>query len=88
MSSHIKEVWTPKPMTASGTITQAGGEIGGFLCSSSTSGTLVITAGIASGGASILASTPMVAGQFYPMKFYVQDGAYATLTNCTGTFQI
>jgi len=75
-------------MTASGKITDAGGKVGGFLCTSSTSGTLQITDGIASGGSTVLASMSVAAGTFYELGYYAQNGLYAVLTNCAGTFQV
>lgn len=82
----VKEVWTPKPMTASGKISARGGKIGGFLCTSSTSGTVQITAGESSGGSTIVAEMSVTAGAYYPMPFECPEGAYAVLTNCAGTF--
>lgn len=84
----VKEVWTPKPMTASGTVVRQGMHMGGFLCTSSTSGTLQITAGEASGGAVIVDTMGVTAGTYYPMPFYCADGAYAVLTDCAGTFAV
>ncbi len=84
----VNEVWTAKPMTASGAVTLPGGKIGGFICSSSTSGTITITSGTVSGGSSILASTPVTAGEFLELGLYCPDGAYVAISNCTGTFQI
>jgi hypothetical protein len=88
LSNHVKEVWTPKYMTASGPLVQRGGCCGGFLCSSSTSGTIAITSGTVSGGSTIVASLAVTAGQFVELGHYYQDGAYVTLTNCAGTFQV
>lgn len=88
MSSRVKELFRPNPLTASGTITKAGGEVGGFLCTSSTSGTLQITDGEASGGATLVAAFPVVAGTYYKLGFYLQNGAYAVMTNCAGTFGV
>ena len=88
MSSKVKEVWMPKPMTASGAITSRQGKIGGFLCTSSTSGTVQISAGEDGSGDDIVAEMSVTAGTYYPMPFYCADGAYAVLTNCAGTFQV
>ncbi len=84
----VNEVWTPKYMDASGTLTLAGGKVGGFICSSSTSGTIEITDGIESGGDTIVEALPVTAGEFVELGLYLANGAYVTLTTCTGTFQI
>lgn len=88
MAQHVKELWRYKPMTASGELVPRDGKVGGFVCSTSTSGTIEITEGTTSGGASILASTVVTAGQFIELGYLLPKGAYATLTNCTGTFQV
>lgn len=83
---NVKEIWTPKPMSASGKLVAAGGHIGGFLCT--TDGTLKITAGETSGGADIVSQISVTAGTYYPMPFYCQTGAYAVLTSAAGTFAV
>lgn len=88
MAQHVKELWRYKPMTASGTLAPRDGKVGGFVCSTSSSGTLAISEGEASGGAAILATMAVTAGQFVELGFLLPQGAYATLTNCTGTFQV
>jgi hypothetical protein len=85
LSNHVKEVWRPKPMSASGQLAERGGTCAGFLCATSTSGTVEIKATDAS-GATVIIATPVTAGSYTPMPSYFQDGAYAVLTNCTGTF--
>lgn len=81
----VTETYTPKPMTASGEITPRGGKLGGFFCTSSTSGTLVIAD---LDGGSILASTSVTAGTWYPLPFSTPNGAVATLTSAAGTFAV
>jgi hypothetical protein len=86
---HTREVWSAKPLDASGALVPAsGGAVGGFLCTSSTSGTLQITAGDASGGDDIVAEMSVAAGTYYRLGFYCPLGAYAVLTNAAGTFQV
>lgn len=82
----VREVYTPKRMTASGTLVEIGGEIGGFLCT--TGGTLQITLGTTAGGADILSSISVVAGTYYPLGFRCPNGAYAVLTTAIGTFTV
>ena len=81
----VKEVGTPKPMSASGALVPAGGNVIGFLCATSSSGTVEIKADDAS-GATLIIATPVSAGSFTPFPSYFQTAAYAVLTNCTGTF--
>lgn len=82
----VKEIWTPKPMTASGKLVEAGRHIGGFLCT--TAGTLQITAGETSGGADIVAVFDVTEGTYYPLPFYCASGAYAVLASAQGTFAV
>lgn len=82
----VKEIWNPKPMTASGPLVERGHHIGGFLCT--TDGTLQVTAGVVSGGADIVSAISVTAGSYYPMPFYCQNGAYAVLTTAAGTFAV
>lgn len=83
----VREVWKPKALSASGMIVERGRAMGGFLCT--TAGTLQVTAGEASGGATIVASFAVSAGTWYPLPFYCQDGAYAVLGGgAAGTFGV
>ena len=82
----VREVYTPKRMTASGTLVSHRGEIGGFFCT--TSGTLQITDGTDPGGADILSSISVTAGTYYPLGFRCINGAYAVLTTAVGTFTV
>jgi hypothetical protein len=82
----VREVYTPKRMTASGTIVEFRGEIGGFFCT--TNGSLQITEGKDPGGADLLSTISVVAGTYYPLGFRCHTGAYAVLTTAVGTFTI
>lgn len=83
----VKEVGNPKPMSASGALAGAGANVIGFLCATSSSGTLEIKKDSASGTTLVLA-TPVTAGSFTPLAACFQDATYAVLTNCTGTFLV
>ena len=72
------------PLTASGKIC-SGGVLRRYIAS--TAGTVVITVGTTSGGASILASTATTAGMVLELGIRVSAGAYATLSG-TGTFVV
>lgn len=86
MAGDVREIWSPKYMTASGAIVDINGSLGGFFCS--TAGNVLITAGLNAGGATIVASFPAVAGTYYPLPFKCNTGAYAALTTAVGTFAI
>lgn len=77
-------VGSPVPMTATGIVCK-GGVIRRYIAS--TAGTVVITAGTAAGGASILASVATTAGMVLELGIRVPSGAYATLSG-TGTFVV
>lgn len=85
----MKTLFKYKPMSASGTITKndAASKIGFFLCT--TGGTLAISEGEASGGATIVASLTLTAGQRVELMINTPLGAYATLgSGCVGTFGV
>lgn len=86
MANRVKELGTPKILSASGALGGPGVTVMGFLCASSTSGTVKITSGATSGGSDVVAETPVTAGSWTPIPGIFLDGAYAVLTNCTGTF--
>jgi hypothetical protein len=82
---NVREIYTPKRMTANGMIVPIGGQIGGFFCT--TAGTLQITVGEASGGADMISSFSVAAGTMYPFNLYCETGAYAVLGGgAVGTF--
>jgi hypothetical protein len=76
--SKVREVWRPKQMSASGTLVDRAGQISGFMCT--TAGTVSITDGTTSGGATIVAPITTVAGTWYPLPFQFDNGAYANIT--------
>lgn len=84
-----KSLFRAKYMTASGTVCPGGssGKIGYFICT--TGGTLVLTDGIAAGGATILASLTLAAKDRVELMLDCPNGAYATLGGgCVGTFGV
>ena len=86
MADLVKENWRAKPMSASGALCAPGGKMGGFFCT--TGGAVKITAGTASGGATIVDEFTAVAPNWYPMPFDLPEGAYVTLTDAIGTFAV
>ena len=85
MSSNVREIWSPKLMTASGCVVQENGALGGFFCT--TGGTVQITRGVIAGGADMVPSFTAVAGTYYPLPFICNTGAYAVL-GASGTFAV
>jgi hypothetical protein len=83
---NVRELYTPKRMTATGMICAAGGSLGGFFCT--TGGTVQITVGEAAGGADMVSAFTAVAGTFYPLGFRCDTGAFAVLTTAIGTFLV
>jgi hypothetical protein len=57
------------------------GGILGFLCNSTSSGTIALSAGTASGGASITGTITPTAGTWYPLPIESATGIYATIAN-------
>lgn len=87
MAMQVQEIFRHKLMTASGTLVGINGNVGGFLCT--TSGTLQITSGIASGGSDIVKAFDVTEGSWYPIPFKFPNGAYAVLGGgAEGTFGV
>lgn len=86
MSNHVKELGTPKALSASGALGGPGVTCIGFLCATSSSGTMKITEGDVSGGSDVVLQISVTAGTFYRIPARFPKGAYAVLTNATGTF--
>lgn len=71
---HIKERYTPVPMAANATYITTSDQIGGFLCK--TAGTISVVAK----GVTLVDAVAVAAGVYYPLPFYVGDtGATITL---------
>jgi hypothetical protein len=84
---NVREVFTHKRMTASGAIFSGIGALGGFLCT--TAGTLSIETGTDGNGTEVVSSLTLTAGQWVPLPFAFNDGAYANLGGgCIGTFAV
>lgn len=82
MATFTKEAGTPVLLTSSGAISKGPGTLLGFFVSSTSTGTIVLNDGGASGTAISGTITP-AAGQFYrfPAQFVNAAGAYAVLAN-------
>ncbi len=75
------------PITGTGQVKTGFGAIVGFFCSSSTSGTLTVYDSASGASNQIVASFPLVAGQYYPLPFALANGLYAVVGGAaTGTF--
>lgn len=84
--SQTVNVGSAVPLTASGTICKKG-VVRRFICSAT--GTLAITAGAASGGATLVAAMTVTTGVVVELGLRVNTGAYATLaSSATGTFVV
>ena len=57
------------------------GGILGFFCNSTTSGTIALSAGTASGGAAITGTITPAAGTWYTLPIESATGIYATIAN-------
>lgn len=86
----VNESYSPWPLAASGLVVGAeGGQIGGFLCT--TSGTVRLSYGSAGAGAEFVAEVAVTAGVFLPMPFSIPPGSYAYATlggGAEGTFAV
>ena len=67
-------------VSASGTVKSTPGILLGFLCNSTTSGTIVLKDGGSSGTAMTGTITP-TAGQWYPLPVAFETDLYATIAN-------
>lgn len=61
--------------------TSLSGAILGFFCNSTTSGTIVLSKGTASGGTAITGTITPTAGTWYNLPFVSENGLYATIAN-------
>lgn len=83
----VREIWKPRRLAASGMAVERNRSMGGFFCT--TAGTLQITDGETSGGADLVSQFAVTAGNWYPLPFATQNGAYAVLGGgAVGTFGV
>jgi hypothetical protein len=83
---NIQERYTPYPVAANATVEIAGSALGGFLCT--TAGTITVVRN-ASGGnpqLTILTAHPVSAGIYYPLPFYLgtQGGTFTAAGGASG----
>lgn len=76
----------PLHLAVSGAVKSTAGVLFGFLCETSTAGTIDLYDGTGTGGTHFLQAFPVSAGNFTPIPAGFTTGLYATLTNCTGCF--
>jgi hypothetical protein len=86
MAALVQNAGTYKHVAAagSGMLVTPGGVIERYVCT--TNGTIAISEGVASGGATILATLSVVAGTTYNFGFRCPRGAYVTVSSAVGTF--
>ena len=78
---HYQTSGTPVKLTGSGAISLHAGTLLGFYVASTSSGTIVLTDGGASGTAVSGTITPGVGWHEFPAEFVASTGAYATIAN-------
>jgi hypothetical protein len=71
--------YTPVVLSASGIVRKGAGQLGGFFCASSSSGTLVLYDNTAASGTIILTTVNLVAGTYYNFPAQLINGAYASI---------
>ena len=76
----------PAYENASATINPEAGVLFGFLCSTSSSGTIDLYDGLDTSGTHFVQGFTVTAGQFTPIPCAYKKGLYAGMANCTGTF--
>ncbi len=74
------EVGSPKVMSATGTVKVVSGQLLGFFCNSTTSGTLVLRDG-GSGGTAISGTITPTAGTFYRFPAAFGTDLHVTIAN-------
>lgn len=77
--AYVKERYAPHPVSADGSLTVRGDSIGGFLCI--TAGTITVIRNNDDGTTTtIVAALPVSAGVYYPIPFYLgKNGGSVTL---------
>lgn len=79
--SNVQERYTPEVVGVNTTIPLYSNSIGGFLAK--TAGTITVTA---SNGTVLVNAHPVTAGGYFPLPFYVGDGAsFTTAGGASGT---
>lgn len=82
---HVQERYTPKPVAANSTVTISGSGVGGFLCT--TSGTITLVRDDGQGATTTLVNAMAVtAGVYYPLPFYLgpTGGTFTTAGGAVG----
>ena len=77
--AQVQQAGTPINLSASGTVSLAGGSLIGFYVNSTTGGTLVIRNGAAAGTAVSGTITPVIGFHCFPC--YLPSGCYFTIAN-------
>jgi len=88
--ANVRERYTPVPVAANATVAITSSSIGGFLCV--TSGTITIVANPQDGkvATTIVSAFPVTSGFYYPFPFYLSsNGGSVTLAGgASGTLGI
>jgi len=82
---HVQERYSPVPVAANSTVVLNGSGVGGFLCT--TSGTVTLVRNNGNGSTTTLVSAAAVtAGQWLPLPFYIGSvgGTFTTAGGAVG----
>lgn len=82
---HVQERYAPRPVGANETISLTGASVGGFLCT--TAGTVTLVRDDGQGNTTTLVNAMAVAaGTYYPMPFYLgsNGGTFTTAGGAIG----
>lgn len=76
---NVRERYRPQPMAANATYTVRGGQIGGFLCK--TAGTLTL---VDASGNTLIDAQPVAVGAYVPLPFILPTAEGGTVTLAGG----
>lgn len=85
MAEHIHERYNPEVIGVNSTVTLTADAIGGFLCK--TAGTITVVDGR---GTTVVNAYPVTAGVYYPMPFFLErpGGTITTAGGASGTMGV
>lgn len=75
------EAFVPKPLTATATVKDGAGVLGGIFCSTTSSGTVTVYDNTAASGTPIVATITLAAGTFYRLPAAFATGLHVVIAN-------
>lgn len=78
----------PVPMTASGQAALGRSHLFGIFCSASSSGTATVYDNTAASGSPVVASFPLVAGQYYQLPFKFAVGIFVAIGGTSASITV